>query len=273
MPEDSEPGTAIRSHWHSVSHLLRLASAIERVYISIPKLDPLRSGDSCEPPSAFNAIHDWLLQDYFTAHARFLLIWNAYELIRGSSAIGRHLMGNHPLYTSSHRTPFWSLDYYPYLRELYGDLDQAWVAEPHPFRTGGQPPALESRDLRKLSGCSMAARAGLTLNRYRNYIFHGDEEPPSPDDSFDHFGDSPLAGRSIKAIRMDAAANLAMLMICLFSSDWMPSLYASSGANYENLYLVGLDIDSGSEEQILRQILTGVFVIGQAGSSSELGLL
>ena len=96
-------------------------------------------------------------------------------------------------------------------------FDRTWIAEPHPIRNDKPPCSLSSKTLKKIYVGTTLAWSGLSLNEYRNYIFHGDEEPPSPDKSFDHFGGEPPLREPVKTARMNAASSLAMVVIFVFA--------------------------------------------------------
>ena len=257
IPASSHNEDVVRSSWIAGQYFLQCASALEDLEIRPERLDPWRSGDYCTPASEYNAISEELLKGFLLRLSRFQLIWSAYENVRNNSRIGNYLKSNGSIPLSLDGGIH--VDDFPFLETFLSRFDASWRCEDHPYKTEEMACLFDKADIRKMSGAGKFCRAGLTLNKYRNFIYHADESLPEPGDSFDHFDGSPLRAAPQKWVRLEAASILALLMIYMLSLDWLPRFLSRTNCDDENLYLVDLSYEETEPHLIAHELARQIF--------------
>lgn len=201
--------------WSGVANLLFPAACIGRVQTDASTADLYDAGLYCGQAADFDQQQSEILDDYLSALVRFRFVWNAYETVRDNSQAGRLMKSRNPANreTLASRVPRAHLEIidrvYGSCRSITQDVHKIW-------EWMGRKPA-ESVGLGK---------AGLLVKGFRDYLFHGHEEPPSPYDQDDQFrmaldGEEAI---SLHSYRLIAFTRLTLhLMQALVHAELRPS--------------------------------------------------
>ena len=168
---EQEGGLSGRPCWIGVANLLYPATCVTRVDTDASAADLYDSGSWCRPPRVYDDAQSRIFDDYVSALARYYFVWNAYELARKESMHGRLLTKT---YTEGRelfaaKLPPTHLDVVDRVRDTCETLAQ-------------EDPKTQERLKGKQNEVLGIVKAGRLANDFRNYLFHGDEEHPTPDD-------------------------------------------------------------------------------------------
>ena len=165
-----------RCKWSGVANLLLPAACVTRVETDASAADLYDAGSYCEPANHHDQQQSEILDDYMSALARHLFVWNAYETVREDSDAGRLMATKNVADRKvlAERVPRSHLELVDWVYGWCGSLTQG------------------SREIQKVLKSKRVeplglGKAGLLANRFRNYLFHGDEAPPEPDDWDERF--------------------------------------------------------------------------------------
>ena len=165
-----------RCSWSGVANLLLPAACVTRVETNAAAADLYDAGLYCEPAAGYDERQSRILDDYMSALARYHFVWNAYETVRNDSDAGRMMKTKNAAdrETLAAKVPGAHLEL----------LDR--VCRPSRSLTQGSP---EVQEWLKTKGVEThgLGKAGRLATGFRNYLFHGDEAPPAPDDWDDQF--------------------------------------------------------------------------------------
>lgn len=190
--------------WLRAANLLFPAACVTRVETDASVADLYDSGAYCSPSAAYDERQSRMLDDYMSSLARYHFVWNAYEMARSESAAGALMTSKYAggRRTLAERVPPAQL----------GLLDRIYAAS--------LSLAEESRKIRhRLEGKQVeqlgVGKAGRLAGAFRNHVFHGDEEPPVPDDRDDRF-QRALDGAevvSLQSYRMVSFTRLTLQLV------------------------------------------------------------
>ena len=189
--------------WEGASNLLLPAACLARVETDASVTDFRDSGMWCLPVAEYDAQQGELLDDYMFVLALFHFIWTAFETIRSKSSAGCLLTSKDPSGRAelSKRVPTAQLQLleWAYRRSLrLAQMEEETLV----------PPKIDDEPL-------VVGKAGRLVVHFRNYMFHGDEGPPVPDESDPPFrvpsdGDGVV---SLKAYRVMTFTRLTLQLI------------------------------------------------------------
>ena len=193
--------------WVGASNLLLPAACLSRVETNASVADLYDAGMWCSQAAEYYDDQSELLDDYMFVLARFHFIWTAYETVRSMSNAGGMLTaaGTDGRVGLSERVPSAQLELldWAYHKSLHlAQIDEGIL---EPSKTRDEP----------LDEPLVVGKAGRLAAQFRNYIFHGDEAPPIPDESDDPFR-APMDGEgvvSLKAYRVMTFTRLTLQLI------------------------------------------------------------
>ena len=189
--------------WQGVSNLLLPAASLSRVETNATLADLFGGSEYCSSAADFLGFHSRLLDDYMSALVRFHFVWTAFETIRGECDAGC-------LFTST---------------DIGGRTTLARCVSPVQIRllqrvyeaclplAQGNKKILDRLNNRHES--LVIGRAGHLATGFRNYIFHGDEVPPTPEDQ-DDWDEAAMEGDesvSSQAYRMECFTRLTLHLL------------------------------------------------------------
>ena len=184
--------------------MLYPAACLSRVETDASVADLYGAWAYCSPAAAYDERQSVMLDDYMSALARYHFVWNAYEWARGRSAPGRLMTGKN----AGHRKTLASLVPATQL-ELVNRICSACL-----------PLARDSKAIRKrlnnMEGEKLGVgKAAVLTGTFRNYVFHGLEEPPEPDDWDVRFRKALDGAKavSLKSYRMMSLTRLTLHLV------------------------------------------------------------
>ena len=167
---------ALRGEWWSaVSNLLLPAACLSGVETNASAADLYDAWMYCSPAADYDDRQSKLLNDYVSQLARFHFVWSAYKAVRSKSESG-HLLTSKNVAdrnTLAGRVPPVQLALLEQICRVSLSLSQ------------GNDRILAS--LKKGDETSAIGNAGLIVAGFRNYLFHGHEAPPNPEDPSEQF--------------------------------------------------------------------------------------
>ena len=162
----------------AVENLLFPAACVSRVETDTFAADLYGSWSYCSPAAEYDERQSIVLNDYMSALARFHFVWNAYETARKTSEAGGLLTSRN---AGSRKA----------LVERIPGMHRRLVERV--YRTSmslvGRDEAILKR-LKKGKEVLNLGEAGLLAAGFRDYVFHGHEAPPEPDDWDDRFANA-----------------------------------------------------------------------------------
>ena len=170
--------------WPGVSNLLLPTACLSSVETNASVADLYDAWVYCSHAAGYDDRQSTLLNDYLAQLAQFHFVWSAYEAIRRQSESGHLLtskiVGDRMMLVE--RVP-------PTQLVL---LDRVYLA----CESMAQRNKRILMPLKMNDEDSVVGKAGLIAAGFRNYIFHGNDAIPTPDDWNDQFP-SRLAGDEI----------------------------------------------------------------------------
>lgn len=200
-------GTLKAEWWSGVSNLLLPAACLSGVETNASVADLYDAGLYCSSAADYDDRQSNLLNDYLSVLARFHFVWAAFEAIRRQSDAGHLLtskyLGDRKALAECVPPVQLELLDRDYRRSL--SLAQSNETILRPLMRGSE----------KL----VIGKAGLLAAGFRNYIFHGHDAPPIPDDQNDQFR-AQLAGEEVAswpAYRMACFTRLTFILILILT--------------------------------------------------------
>lgn len=189
--------------WVGASNLLLPAACLSRVETNASVADLYGEQMWCSPAAEYDELQSKLLDDYMFVLTRFHFVWTAYETIRSKSSAGDLLTSEDPSgrVEMSERVPTAQLESLERVFRTSLRLAQMDEAICNPSKIRAEP--------------LVVGKAGRLAGQFRNYIFHGNEAPPIPEESDDPFR-VPLDGDgvvSLKAYRVMTFTKLTLQLI------------------------------------------------------------
>ena len=187
--------------WSAVANLLFPAACVTRVQTDASAADLYEAGLYCEPAADYDERQSRVLDDYMSALVRYHFVWNAYATIRDDSSAGELMKTKNPADRKS----------------LAGRVPQAHlvlldrVSGPCRSLTQGSREIQGWLSTKQVETVGLG-KAGRLATGFRNYLFHGDEAAPMPDDWDDQFR-SALDGEeaiSLHSYRLIAFSRLTL---------------------------------------------------------------
>lgn len=204
----------------AVANLLYPAACVSHVETDAFAADLYQSGSYCEPAAEYDQRQSIVLDDYMFALARFHFVWNAYETARTTSEAGRLLISRNPRSRDT-------------LVERIPSMHQRLVERA--YRTSMSLVGTEEAILRRLKNGTEVlnlGKAGLLAAGFRDYMFHGREEPPTPDDWDARFGNE-TDGKgvvSLQSYRVISFTRLTLHLIqALTHAELEPQMAVEAG--------------------------------------------
>ena len=162
----------------AVENLLFPAACVSRVETDTSAVDLYGAWLYCSSAAEYDERQSILLNDYMSALARFHFVWNAYETARETSEAGGLLTSKND---GSRRALVERIPgMHRRLTEQAYDTSMSLV---------GRDVAILNR-LKKGNEVLNLGKAGLLAAGFRNYLFHGHEARPEPDDWNGRFGNA-----------------------------------------------------------------------------------
>ena len=189
----------------AVANLLYPAACVSHVETDAFAADLYQSGSYCEPAAEYDECQNKVLDDYMFALARFHFVWNAYETVRKTSEAGRLLISGSP---RSRET----------LVERIPSMHQQLVEQA--YHMSMSLVGTEETILRRLKNGTEVlnlGEAGLLAAGFRDYMFHGREDPPTPDDWDDQFGNT-TDGKGVVSLQSYRATSFTRLTLHLIQA-------------------------------------------------------
>ena len=190
--------------WPGTANLLYPAACLSGLETDASVADLYGAWAYCAPAAAYDERQSLMLDDYMSALARYHFVWNAYEWARGRCAAGRLMTGKN----ASQRKTLASMVLATQL-EL---VDRIYIA--------CLPLAQENKTIRNrlnnIKGEELGVgKAAVLAGTFRNYLFHGHEEPPEPDDWDVRFQKAPdgAGAVSLKSYRMVSLTRLTLHLV------------------------------------------------------------
>ena len=168
---ENEGALGGRCRWSRVANLLLPAACVTRVETDTSAADLYDAGFYCTPAADYDRCQGRILDDYMSALARYHFVWNAYENVRKYSCSGelmttKNTAGREKL---AARVPQAQLNLVDRTYRSCLSLTQ------------GSPRIQKWLKTKQVEGVGVG-KAGQLATGFRNYLFHGDEVPPEPDD-------------------------------------------------------------------------------------------
>ena len=175
------------SSWGSVGNLLLPPASLSRVVTDTSAADLYGAAAYCSSASNYDDIQSELLDDHMLELVRFHFVWNVYETVRCISGVGCKMTSN------NHEDRLSLLGAVPSaLKELL-----TWEYETCLSLSKVKP--VICKRMEKGNEASVLGKAGLLMAGFRDYVFHGEETPPEPDDLEDTFNGMLDGTRSLSA--------------------------------------------------------------------------
>ncbi len=204
----------------AVANLLYPAACVSHVETDAFAADLYQSGATCEPAAEYDELQSKVLDDYMLALARFHFVWNAYETARKNSEAGHLLVSGNP------RSRDTLVERIPSMHQ--GLVEQAYRASL--ALVGTEEEIL--RRLKKGTEVLNLGKAGLLAVGFRDYMFHGREEPPTPHDWDDWLGNKTevKGGVSLQSFRVMSFTRLTLHLIqALTHAELVPQTAVEAG--------------------------------------------
>ena len=193
-----------KCRWNGVGNLLFPAACVTRVDTDASAADLYNAGLYCEPSAHYDEQQSLIFDDYMSGLARYHFVWNAYAMARKDSESGRLMMTKNAADREvvATRVPQAHLDVLDRVRGACWSFTQG---------NGTIQKWLKKKEVETHG----IGKAGRLANGFRNYLFHGDEAPPEPDDWDDRFG-TMLDGKesvSLHSYRLVSFTRLTLHLI------------------------------------------------------------
>ena len=157
--------------WSGIGNLLLPAACVARLEVDASAADLYEAGQHCSSSADYDDRQSRMLDDYMSALARYHFVWTAYETIRFDSDAGRLMTSG----SSADREVFVAR-VPPALLKL---LNQVYAVCGSLTRESDE---IQRRLRRQQPEATVIGKSGRLASGFRNYVFHGDEQPPEPDD-------------------------------------------------------------------------------------------
>ena len=189
--------------WNWTLDLLLAPASIARVETDATLADLYGEDLYCSPAEDYNNTQSNLLDDYMLQLTRFHFVWHAYATVRDNSESGQKLKSK----ALEDRRSILSAQPIAH-REL---LDYVFSACK---KLASSDPGILKR-LRGGNETTVVGKAGHLVAGFRDYLFHGDEAPPQPNDLEDPLiqGLRLTPTSSVQACRMTAFTRLTLHML------------------------------------------------------------
>ena len=157
----------------------------------------------CSSASDYDDKQSELLDDYMLELVRFHFVWNAYETVRSISEVGCKM---------TTKIPEDRLSLFGAVPIAHKEL-LTWVYKACLPLAEVKP--IICRRLKNGNEDSVLGKAGLLMAGFRDYVFHGEEPPPEPDDLEETFNGMLDGARSlsVQAYRMLSFTQLTLQVI------------------------------------------------------------
>ena len=189
--------------WDAAANLLLPPASISRVDVNTSLADLHDADLYCAPAAHYNDVQSDLLDEYMLRLTRFHFVWHAYATVRDHSESGLKLTSS----DLAARLPILSAQPRAHKELLSFGLSTC-------EKLAADNPRILKR-LRKGNETTVVGKAGHLVAGFRDYLFHGHEAPPEPDDLEDpliHRLRLPRAS-SVQASRMTAFSRLTLHML------------------------------------------------------------
>ena len=189
----------------AVANLLYPAACVSHVETDAFAADLYRSGSYCEPAAGYDERQSKVLDDYMLALARFHFVWNAYETVRKTSEAGHLLISGNPRSRDT-------------LVERIPSMHQRLVEQT--YHTSMSLVGTDEAILRRLKNGTEVlnlGKAGLLAVGFRDYMFHGREEPPTPDD-WDDWLENNTYGKGVVSLQSYRVMSFTCLTLHLIQA-------------------------------------------------------
>ena len=189
--------------WYRVGTLLFPPTSLVRVDTDASAADPYDAWMYCAPAAQYDSDQSQLLNDYVLQLVRFHFVWNAFE-VASSCFFPKHVINSKD--RDDQRSNSMAIP--AAHRQVMASVHANCLVLAR---------GVASADLRlkQGEGLGFLRRVGENMEAFRNYIFHGQEDFPAPEDLRKEFKDK-LDGEgvlSVKAYRLIYFTRLTLHMI------------------------------------------------------------